>query len=821
MKSSDRENTFESPSGQEVFLEAEPGISAPSRRKRPESEITHHIQQWAASKMESRQSLLSIQLSQKGDPALAHTYLEKELDAQGSVFRSRSAILDTVLQKMVDEKIVILGHNSIANEWRRKLLCWYEAHSDEEKKQIPVVGNTISVRRCLNKVAGMGNLKWARQTIPLVEQTFQEILSDLTERGVIDSNYKTKAERDEDYNRQRESSPKSETWLQAIDALRAVPLSDINELAEHDPSRPFNKLFHMFAAASMGSSADSTKRSYCEGFRFVTLHLQELGYVGNEDPREYITPHYLTRFRNFLAQKNSLGELTMSAANTSLGCARKMLKRALKIKGIGFSSFIDAEGFDPSRQTDTYRPYSLAERKQIKAACLLEMHQTNKLAKDYVPFHGGRDPIGEDGMVKNGLGTLDNARWIFENKLNCQRMSKTYADPNNPYEKGFARILGYADMGVADIYRSWGVMYELTARMIAPYVTRLAQVTGLNTDSLTSLDTDDYVECHEVTRRPYLRYWKERSGGEKQLHLDLMHADVTWLTVSQSVEVKKIFNDVIYLTRHVRERADTTAKDRLFIFESRGRGIHRKVTTFGNSTVLNVVMQQFSRDHGLVSDANGPLPISASRLRPSLVAELIANGVSIREIQVILGHKHISTTISYLDSLEFSKTAQKVVDEALKRIHKDFVLDGASTPIPPTIAKNGSPSSNQQTAIIISTGLVQCRNVYDPPEEIRRLASFKEGNPCSLLNKCLSCRNCIITESNLPDLFAMRRDYRAMMETSAVAQTPYARVIRENLETLDSILTPSPQGFSEEQLAYAERLSEHIITSSLVEGMTL
>lgn len=170
----------------------------------------------------------------------------------------------------------------------------------------------------------------------------------------------------------------------------------------------------------------------------------------------------------------------------------------------------------------------------------------------------------------------------------------------------------------------------------------------------------------------------------------------------------------------------------------------------------------------LQTDAGDPLPISASRLRPSLVAELIDNGVSVREIQVILGHKRISTTLKYLDKLEFSKTARHVVEEALKKIHKDLVLDAASGEAKSTQNAAGDlsalPDGLDPSAIIIRTGLVECRNVYDPPEEIRSLSGYKEGNPCSLLNKCLSCRNCIITVSNLPDLFAMRRDYQTMMD---------------------------------------------------------
>lgn len=109
-----------------------------------------------------------------------------------------------------------------------------------------------------------------------------------------------------------------------------------------------------------------------------------------------------------------------------------------------------------------------------------------------------------------------------------------------------------------------------------------------------------------------------------------------------------------------------------------------------------------------------------------------------------------------------------MVEEALKKIHKDLVLDAASGEAKSTQNAAGDlsalPDGLDPSAIIIRTGLVECRNVYDPPEEIRSLSGYKEGNPCSLLNKCLSCRNCIITVSNLPDLFAMRRDYQTMMD---------------------------------------------------------
>jgi hypothetical protein len=797
------------------------------RERRPEADITKEIDSWATKIKSSRQNLLDVQLSQKGEPAIAPSYLETQLDASYGVFKTRTAILNSVIQRMIDEQIIIPGHNSIANEWRRKLLRWYESMTDTEKQAIPVVANTISVRRCLQNVAGMGNLKWARLNIPLVEQTFSDILSDLEKRGVVNANYQTVAERKFEADKNRELFPRGDTWETQLNLLRSIPLSHVDDLVPVDPQRPFVQIFHMFAAASMTTMSSSGQLNFVEGFKFVSQHLKEAGYTGIENALECITPNYLPRLRNYLTEQLSIGAISSHSAQNVVSSTRKLLKRLLKTQGIGFSNFVDIQGFKTSRETDEYRPYSSPERDRIKEACELEIRETNELAADYQYFNGGSDPCNEKGNIRNGHGTLENARWIFENKLSCRRLSHAFADQNNIYEKSFCSILKYSDSGIIEIYKSWGVIYEYTSRLLAPYVIRLAQITGLNADSLKSLDVDDFIKCHEITRRPYLRYWKERSDGEKLYHLDLMNADlelmnadVNWLSVAQSVQVEKIFNDVIYLTRSIRDRAPASVRNKLFIYESLKRSEYREIKSMEKSNIINLIMNRFAKDHNLKKDNGDNLAISASRLRPSLVAELIDQGVSLREIQMILGHRSITTTIKYLDQLEFSKTAQKVVDEALQKIHKEYVLAEATNIDIPKSNIDFQTDRNTQ-AVSIRTGLVECRNVYDPPPEIRNSPAYKEGNPCSLLNKCLSCRNSIITASNLPDLFAMRRDYRAMMATSTVAQTPYGRIIVENLETLDSILTPSAQGFDTDQLDHAERLSEHILTSTLVEGMTL
>ncbi|WP_448123746.1 tyrosine-type recombinase/integrase [Pseudomonas veronii] len=296
-----------------------------------------------------------------------------------------------------------------------------------------------------------------------------------------------------------------------------------------------------------------------------------------------------------------------------------------------------------------------------------------------------------------------------------------------------------------------------------------------------------------------------------------MYADWTWLTRAQSMEVRKIFSEVVHLTRHIRELAESSVKERLFIYESQKQSEFRKVKSFENSTLINNVMNQFARDHNLKTEGGEDLNISASRLRPSLVADLVEQGVSIREIQVILGHGSHKTTINYLDKLEFNRTAREVNSKALTEIHKGTIIQDAKSA---TKHKPSTPGTSS-SPVIIKTGLVSCRDALNPPDEITKLPSYKKGSKCSLLNKCLSCSNSIITVSNLPDLFAMQWDYISIMSTSNVAETPYGTVIRENLEVLNSILTPSEHGFTAEQLEEARRLAEHIVTNPMIEAVSL
>ena len=192
---------------------------------------------------------------------------------------------------------------------------------------------------------------------------------------------------------------------------------------------------------------------------------------------------------------------------------------------------------------------------------------------------------------------------------------------------------------------------------------------------------------------------------------------------------------------------------------------------------------------------------------------MIDHGVSLREIQLMLGHSSIETTIHYLDSLDFNSISRIKLNDKLKEIHQSTLDEAAKESIQEVKAED-----DQKLALIFHTPLAGCKNIFDPPEFVKKLSSYTPGTPCSQYNKCLSCDNVIITVKNLPEIFAMQRDYSLLTEYTRVMDTPYGHIVRENLELIKSITDPKVSSFSSEELQNGQRLAEFIETTILIDG---
>ncbi|WP_296186567.1 site-specific integrase [Pseudomonas sp. UBA1879] len=770
------------------------------------------IESFVARATDDRESLLKICLSPGEVLAVAPHYVAEQTGLSPKAISRRASSFEPILDAMRAEEIIVAGHSSTACDWRRRLLNWYEGMPAEKKLAIPTFGNGIKERGFLSEISDLAGFSAARTKFELVRITYEEILNDLRELGVLKANYQTVEQRIAD----KVVGEKTESLRDTFQALRAVHIHRLSDLANPEPERPFHHLLHLFSVSSMKSSSESGQQNFIEAFKNYRACLMEARYTGLECIQELVTPYALPKFRAYLQDKIIERQLSTSHCSTMMSAARKMMARAAQIEDLGLTSFVQAAGFDTERETDQYRPYPQSVRNRISQAIEQEIEETNRRAQPYVRSYVGEDPVGPDGKVRRGFNTLDNARWIFENKLDCKPLGFESADRDDRYQNAFMKIVANSSTSIFDVYKAWGVQYQVDGRTVAPYIARLAQITGMNADSLLGLELDDFIERHDLTDRPCLLYWKERSEGEKMLPLDLFHAEISWLTTSQGRAVKQVYDDVKLLTRDVRRNAPVEIKYKLFIYRSSSPRQYGVINSFESSgeTMLHKTLQKLSQDHGLLDEDGNPLKLTPSRFRPSFVSELIERGVSPREIQVLLGHKSLSTTMGYLDKLDFNPMARRMLNKVLQEMHQD-TLDEAPKLIPTkTIesAPQGTP---------LQSGLATCMNVFDPPDFIKALAGYDPSKPCSLFNKCLSCSNSIITVSHLPDLFALRRGYQRMMETNRVLDTPYAAVILDNLDVLNNILDPETSDFSADELAKAERLSENVQPSILVEGVAL
>jgi hypothetical protein len=156
-----------------------------------------------------------------------------------------------------------------------------------------------------------------------------------------------------------------------------------------------------------------------------------------------------------------------------LSAVRKTLKRATQVKGLNFPSFIDIDGFATQgrRTTKQYKPYDQSERTSIHEAIKKDIAATKELMKPYVKTGTGENPLADNGNIIPGKSTLKNAQYLFENSLHCQPVF--FNDKlSSSLEKKFLAIISSLDIGLHDVYRSWGILPLVTKEVIMPFVLR-------------------------------------------------------------------------------------------------------------------------------------------------------------------------------------------------------------------------------------------------------------------------------------------------------------------------------------------------------------
>lgn len=716
-------------------------------------------------------------------------------------------LLDILQNILINYGIVLPGVNVSVLRIRQNAINWWGTLSDEDKIDLKVFGNRIQLTYYLSDWAIRGSSMRGAHVLTELHDHFCNELSIL---GGLDSDYISVKDREKlrDKNFISNQEKSSEKWRK----LSVLPLNTSQDLLEpSNVQEDFIQLKQLFAIMCNTVSSKSGESNYQVAFGHFTRFLQDEGISPQSKLADILHEFILNRFKqDYIIVKIHEKKLSSNHATTIISSLRNTLKRAQKIKGLEFNSFHDVIFYKGARETISHKPFSKNEREAINLAISSDIETIKCLIKPYEISGVGEYPLDNEGALRQGMATVDNAQYLYENYLNCSPVFGHTA--STKHEKAFIRIVNLnktvkkKGLGLHELYLSWGILPVIDQHILAPFVFRLAQVTGMNVESIISLEINDLVMEHHATGKPCLRYWKERSTGQKELHLDLFQAKLQWLTQKQSKEVLDIFETVETLTKTIRGKAPEVISNLLFIYQSTGRNTMDEIMALnGTSKRIIPSYKRFVKKHSLKDDEGEATYFVITRFRPSFVSEMIEIGVSIREIQLMLGHKNIITTIGYLDKLDFNKVARDKVKNALENIHKKVI-----SPLKKVRSKD---YINNPERIIFTTPLGGCANIFNPPEFIKKSSIYIAGQPCSQYNKCLSCDNVMLMASHLPELFAMQRDYIILMQRNRIMDTPYGVIVEENLFLLDQILAFDKSEFSIEELEEGKCFSKFIETA--------
>lgn len=111
------------------------------------------------------------------------------------------------------------------------------------------------------------------------------------------------------------------------------------------------------------------------------------------------------------------------------------------------------------------------------------------------------------------------------------------------------------------------------------------------------------------------------------------------------------------------------------------------------------------------------------------------------------------------------------------------------------------------SAIVFKSITSDCRNVYDPPDEVKKLKRYDPGQACTRYNMCLFCKNVVLMKHHLPTLIAYQHQIRQATDHN-LTELPNNQHYERTLSVLATILTPGKSMFSPEDLAWAHAAAE-------------
>lgn len=587
---------------------------------------------------------------------------------------------------------------------------------------------------------------------------------------------------------------------------------------------PFAQVKFIFQTVAGIKYSSSTKRNYLNGCTFYLKFLESTKNYDitlEEDPRFYLKKHWdefsLLKVEQYLSETNIKGTIGYLTSHTIVGyisSIRKVMKYAFFHDLCSTQDFFDIRMVNGERETNIRESYSKREYDDISGMLNVELKFVYKLLtrKGYQKTGVGRDPrvVPKKGIPRGtkicgyGWKEIDNVRWYFENIMNCQALVGT-PENKKKYNNFFANTTNKFKHlgGLNGIYKEWGVTSLLNAEVIMPLAIKLIAETGLNPESLWDLDVDCYQQSHPLSNVPYIKYFKRRSNGGKELHISSGGDSIETkeFREHQARVIKKTIEQLKKITVPIREFAPEKIKNKLFIYQSNSQ------KDFGETKLLNTKVSsswcnKMVNKYKLKGEEGQKLELNLARFRPTRITRLVELGIDFFEIQHEAGHRNITTTLRYLSKNRLDLRAKDETNSALQYISENRIWAKKENP---SYAENDVVGSN----VIYKGIMCDCKNPYDPPKEVKRLKGYQENQSCNRYNMCLFCHNVIIFKRHLP----LIASYRNQIETALAIQNgeiPNEFLYKQTLDVINSILDPEKSEFSEEDIKLALETAETI-----------
>lgn len=747
------------------------------------------VKQWCADVMlwpDEKLLELALGRTKRGTPSVLNYAAGCLKQHPRSAVRRQKVFFIPIHNKLMELGYYDPKYSFYANEKRRLVLRYLKTCD------VKVFSNLTptEIRMKVKKDIGMKRLASADER-QLCNRTINEFCDDLRDKGFIRDT--TSMSKKRTIRTQVEISAIADAKTKLFSDLSNTPINNESDILQGSELEPYLEFKHVFAFGTINT---------CYGrVEFETYIEPYLDYLSGGKPcklEDVIYTYALTRFKKYQKENIETKKFSTRAANAAIHAFRLLVNIYSSIsEGV---NVIDVIGFKNARSTEQRTPFPKSQRTQIYRIISDRYNEIKSRSLFLTPSKlTNINPVFEPAIaeIRNNMGGCFALRLKSQSNEFSKYCSQATIRKDH-YD-------GYISEFKEDLFTKLNVLPEIDRDTVYFLMLKLAAVTGLNHEAIVDLQIGDFEPNHPATGKPCLRYWKKRSTGEKRLHLDFIDAEIQWMTMKQGEEVSDIINTTIKLTAPLRSYASDAISSNLFIYRKMRKLDVIEVNSFRcNRSAGLRSAKKIVRDNKLLDDEGQPLLFNISKFRTTLVSEYVENGTSIREIQLLLGHRNIKTTIEYLDRMDFDSFAKKKVNEALIKIHEKSLNFKVSK------ANKGQSESN---TIHISTDLATCTNIFNPPNFIKSLPTYVPGKPCSLYNKCLSCDNCLITKDHLPKLFAQQREFSILLHNTHVMNTPYHNVIEENLALLEEVLGQNSE-FDKEALTEAELLSQQIELSN-------